>query len=191
MEREILFTGIGGQGVQLASKILALAAMREERHVMSLGTYGGTMRGGNTDSTVVVGDTAIESPPIVSRAWAGVVVHPRYWEPLRTRLRPGSVVAFDAELTGGSLPGGSFEPLCVNASAIAKEIEAPLSIALVLLSAFCAATQLVSLPALAESMADAIPSYRSQHIATNRRAIKAGYASVDSVLVDAWAREAA
>ena len=30
-EREVLWTGIGGQGVQLAAKILALAAIREGR----------------------------------------------------------------------------------------------------------------------------------------------------------------
>ena len=54
IEREILWTGIGGQGVQLAAKILALAATRDGREVMSLGTYGGTMRGGNTDATVVI-----------------------------------------------------------------------------------------------------------------------------------------
>ena len=63
MEREIFLTGIGGQGVQLAARILALAATREGRYVMSLGTYGGTMRGGNTDSTVVVADEPIASPP--------------------------------------------------------------------------------------------------------------------------------
>ena len=51
MEREVLFTGIGGQGVQLAAKVLALAATRDDREVMSLGTYGGTMRGGKTDAT--------------------------------------------------------------------------------------------------------------------------------------------
>ena len=33
MEREILFTGIGGQGVQLAAQVLARAAVLEGRHV--------------------------------------------------------------------------------------------------------------------------------------------------------------
>ena len=64
-EREVLWTGIGGQGGQLAAKILALAAIREGREVMSLGTYGGTMRGGNTAATVVIADGPISSPPMV------------------------------------------------------------------------------------------------------------------------------
>ena len=96
IEREIFLTGIGGQGVQLAARILALAATREGRSVMSLGTYGGTMRGGNTDSTVVVADCPIVSPPVVSRGWSAIVVHPRYWEALRPKLDPGGVLVFDS-----------------------------------------------------------------------------------------------
>jgi len=65
VEREVLLTGIGGQGVQLAATILARAATREGRHVMTLGTYGGCMRGGNTDSSVLVADRPISTPPIV------------------------------------------------------------------------------------------------------------------------------
>ena len=59
MERELLITGIGGQGVQLAAQVLARGATLEGREVMFFGVYGGMMRGGNTDSTVVVGDAPI------------------------------------------------------------------------------------------------------------------------------------
>ena len=55
MERELLITGIGGQGVQLAAQVLARAADARRAEVMYLGLYGGMMRGGNTDSTVVIG----------------------------------------------------------------------------------------------------------------------------------------
>ena len=73
MERELLLTGVGGQGVQLASQVLGRAALAECREVMVLGTYGGTMRGGSTDSCVVAADEPIRTPPIVSRAWAAMV----------------------------------------------------------------------------------------------------------------------
>ena len=72
MERELLITGIGGQGVQLAAQVLARAATLEGREVMYLGLYGGMMRGGNTDSTVVVGDGPIEAPPVVPKAWSAI-----------------------------------------------------------------------------------------------------------------------
>ena len=71
-ERELLITGIGGQGVQLAAQVIAKAATLEGRDVMFFGIYGGMMRGGNTDSTVVVADSPITAPPV---GRSGVVGH--------------------------------------------------------------------------------------------------------------------
>ena len=92
MERELLLTGIGGQGVQLAAQVIAGAATLEGREVMFFGIYGGMMRGGNTDSTVVVADAADH------RAAGGledVVGHrdaPRVLGADRAKLRPDGVV---------------------------------------------------------------------------------------------------
>src|ERR1700744_4820151 len=92
LERELLVTGIGGQGVQLATQVLARALTLEGRYVMSLGTYGGTMRGGNTDASLVFADRPISSPPIVASAWSGLIMHHRFWEGTRARLRPQAVL---------------------------------------------------------------------------------------------------
>src|SRR5665213_2595838 len=92
MERELLITGIGGQGVQLAAQVLARAATLEGREVMYLGLYGGMMRGGNTDSTVVVADAPILAPPVVSRAWSAIAMHDDYWPDVSAKLRPGGLV---------------------------------------------------------------------------------------------------
>ena len=56
-ERELLFTGIGGQGVQLAAQVIARAAIAEGKEVQLFGSYGGMMRGGDTLATLVIGDT--------------------------------------------------------------------------------------------------------------------------------------
>ena len=61
LEHAVLLTGIGGQGVQLAARTLAVAAVKSELEVMVFGDYGGLMRGGNTDATIVIGDDASDS----------------------------------------------------------------------------------------------------------------------------------
>ena len=48
MEREVIITGIGGQGIQLMAKVLAQAANRAGKQVMLFGIYGGMMRGGSS-----------------------------------------------------------------------------------------------------------------------------------------------
>src|SRR5687767_9152295 len=98
MEREVLFTGIGGQGIQLAAQVLARAALAEGREVMLFGSYGGTMRGGPTDSTLVVGDGPVSAPPIVSRAWSAIAMHPGYFPGVAAVLVPGAVVVLNTAL---------------------------------------------------------------------------------------------
>jgi len=189
IEREIMWTGIGGQGVQLAAKILALAATRDGREVMSLGTYGGTMRGGNTDATVVVADGPLVSPPIVSHTWAAVVVHPRFFGPITTKLRDGGIVLADQDLLEDPLGASAAELLMVPATQIARAAEAPKAAALVLLGAFAKATGIVSLASLEAGLGDALPSYRQQTLESNQRALRAGHEALPSETRPAWTRE--
>ena len=92
MEREILLSGMGGQGVQLASKSLATAAIKEGRNALMFGSYGGTMRGGDTDATIVIGTDRLITPPVIDHAWAGIAMHPMGWPGMRAKLRPGGLV---------------------------------------------------------------------------------------------------
>jgi len=191
IEREVLWTGIGGQGVQLAAKILALAATREGREVMSLGTYGGTMRGGNTDATVVIADGAISSPPMVSKAWSALIVHPRYFEPIRPKLRANGVVFVDGDLLEEPLSETPAEVVSISATKLAREADAPKAAALVLLGAFARATGIVSAEALDAALVESLPPYRQQSLEANRRALAAGHAAVAAGTRPAWAPESA
>ena len=56
LQIEVLLTGIGGQGVQLCAKALAMAATAEGRQALLSSHYGGEMRGGPSQASVVVGD---------------------------------------------------------------------------------------------------------------------------------------
>jgi Pyruvate/2-oxoacid:ferredoxin oxidoreductase gamma subunit len=91
-EREIIFTGIGGQGIQLMAKILAETAVHEGRYAMLFGVYMGMMRGGASESTVVVGDQPIDTPPIIPHCWGVVAMHPQGLDETTAKLRPGGLV---------------------------------------------------------------------------------------------------
>lgn len=180
-----MLVGIGGQGVQLAAQLLAQAATREGRQVMSLGTYGGTMRGGNTESVVVVADEPISSPPIVSRVWSALVVHPRFWSPVREKLRADSLVWVDPSRFDEAPPPG-VRLAEVPASEIATGLGVPVAAALVLVAAFCGGTGFVGLDALCDAMADCLPPYRHQHLPKNLDALRAGFHATPADLPAAW-----
>jgi Pyruvate/2-oxoacid:ferredoxin oxidoreductase gamma subunit len=185
MEREVLLTGIGGQGVQLAAQVLARGATVEGRHVLLFGVYGGAMRGMNTDGTVVVGDGPLQSPPLVSHAWAAIAMHDRYWAPVEPKVRDGGLVLVN-DATFETALGDRYRVVRVPASEIAAELGNELGASMVMVGAFTGLTGLVGIDAAVEGMRQSIPSYRTQHVAANEVALRAGFDRVESMSAPAW-----
>src|SRR5437763_16067398 len=144
VERELLLTGIGGQGVQLAAQVIARAAVLEGSDVMLFGVYGGVMRGGNSDATIVVGDGHVQAPPIVSHAWSAVALHPRYWEPLRARLVPEAVVVLNSSLFEEPVDLRNVYDLPVTEVAT-EQLGNPMAVSMVATGAYLALTGLVGI----------------------------------------------
>jgi Pyruvate/2-oxoacid:ferredoxin oxidoreductase gamma subunit len=192
IERELLLTGIGGQGVQLAAQVVARAAVMEGRNVMLFGVYSGVMRGGNSDATVVVSDGPVQAPPIVSHAWSALVLHPRYWEPLRVRLVPGAVVVLNSSLFEEPVDRERWRVVDVAATQVATEdLGNPMAVSMVATGAYVALTGLVELDSAVAAMEDSLPSYRRQHAEGNARALRAGADLVDRLAAPAWPAVAA
>jgi Pyruvate/2-oxoacid:ferredoxin oxidoreductase gamma subunit len=154
---------------------------------MTLGTYGGTMRGGNTDSTIVVADAPIATPPIVSRTWSALAMHHAFWEPLHRKLRPGAVVAVNAPLFEGEIDRQRHRVFDVPATRMATDLGNALAASLVLVGAFSALTGLLELPSLVAAMHDSVPSYRRQYLEINEQALRVGFESVPWNVAPAWA----
>jgi 2-oxoglutarate ferredoxin oxidoreductase subunit gamma len=185
MEREILMSGVGGQGIQLAAKTLAVAAMREGRRVLMFGTYGGAMRGGDTDATVVLGEDSLLTPPVIDEAWAALAMHPAGWARLIAKLRPGGVVLVNTSVFPGEVDY-SGTVLRLPATAMAADAGMPQAGAMVALGAFAAATGAVALETLRVVCEELLPPYRRQFAEANRSAIALGHAAVSGPLCPAW-----
>lgn len=175
-EREVLLTGIGGQGVQLAARVLAEAAILDGKEVQLFASYGGMMRGGNTDAAVVISDHPIDAPPVVARAWAVVAVHPEYLADPLSRLRDDGVLLLNTTIVESStveVPDGVSQ-LDLACSEVALGIGNPMAGALVAVGALSAWSGLVSLESLAAGVDRALPSYRRQHVESSIAALHAG-----------------
>lgn len=73
--RNVLLTGVGGQGTVLAAKVLAQAAQDKGWQVRTAETIGMAQRGGNVVSHVRMGDDGEEVlAPLVARGTADLVV---------------------------------------------------------------------------------------------------------------------
>ena len=179
MQREVVLTGIGGQGVQLAAKTLAMAATAEGRQVMMSSHYGGEMRGGQTEASVVVADGRLRSVPILESTWSAYVMHPRYWPGVAARLRPGGPVVYNSTVgtLDETLDGNpvSAAPHAVPAGDVAADLGSPMGAGFVLLGAYAAVTGMAGLESLVAAMRELVPPYRTQHLALNEAALRAGW----------------
>jgi len=185
-EREVLFTGVGGQGVQIASKVLAMAAVAEGRNVLLLPSYGGSMRGGMTNAALTVGDGELRALPIITSAWSAYVMDPKFWETVQPNLAPGAVVVVNSSLSHFEVdvPGARVYP--VPAMDMAAQLGSPMSAGFLMLGAFAAITGLVGVGSVTGAMRQLVPPYRTQHIEANERAIEAGAAAFPRLGAPAW-----
>lgn len=73
--RNVLLTGVGGQGTVLAAKVLAQAAQDKGWHVRTAETIGMAQRGGNVVSHVRIGDGGEEVfAPLLAHGTADLVI---------------------------------------------------------------------------------------------------------------------
>jgi 2-oxoglutarate ferredoxin oxidoreductase subunit gamma len=186
VERELVLTGIGGQGIQLAAQVLARAAVAEGRSAQMFGSYGGMMRGGNTEATIVLADGAIAAPPTVADTWSAVFMHHDFSEPTRAKLRPGSLVLVNTTVVEAEFDRSEYQVVDVPATDLAVDLGNIMTASMVMLGAYVALTDIVALDAVDRAIAESLPSYRTQHVARNVGAIRAGFAAVPRALAPAW-----
>jgi len=188
MEREIVVTGIGGQGVQLIAKLLAQAAVREGRQVMTFGMFMGTIRGGSSESTVVLADDDIQLPPIVPRVWAVVAMHGAALPALVAKARPGGVLLYNRSLVPEPAGWDGVHRIAVPATEMAKAMGQVLAAGMIALGAFAHATGIVAVDSLQAALGDVLPAHRRKLIDTNVAAITRGaeHAATSDDAVRAW-----
>jgi 2-oxoglutarate ferredoxin oxidoreductase subunit gamma len=174
VEREVILSGTGGQGIQLMGKSLALAATNAGRYAMLAADYGGEMRGGPSQASVVIGDAPLRSLPILPSAGAAVLMHHKFRAFAVERLRPDGLLLLNTSIVppGSVVHSGRLAE--VPATALARELGAPQAACFVMLGAYIAVTGVVTAAGLERAMRQLLPPYRAQHGDANARAIKAG-----------------
>jgi len=174
MEREVILSGIGGQGIQLLSKSLALAATMAGRYAMLAADYGGEMRGGPSQASVVIGDAPLRSLPILPSAGAAVLMHHKFSAFALERLRPDGLLVLNTSIVPAGSVGHPGRVAGFPVTALARDLGAPQSAGFVMLGAYVGLTGVVEPEALEQAMRRLLPPYRAQYGDANARAIEAG-----------------
>ncbi|GLY65473.1 hypothetical protein Atai01_20920 [Amycolatopsis taiwanensis] len=164
--------------MQLIGKTLALAATDAGKHAMLAADYGGEMRGGPSNASVVIGAAPLRALPILPAVDAAIVANHKFSGVVPERLRPGGLLLLNSSIVDATAAGETHRVVEVPATGMATELGAPQAAGFILLGAFAGLTGLVDHDHLVAAMTSLLPPYRRQHAATNAAALKAGAAAV-------------
>jgi Pyruvate/2-oxoacid:ferredoxin oxidoreductase gamma subunit len=174
VEHQLLMTGIGGQGIQLASQVLATAAVLAGHDVQLFGSYEGMMRGGATEATLIVAEEEVQAPPTIHQASAAIVMHHEHAEGVIARVGPGGLLLVNSSVVENPVVGPACTVLALPATDMAVEVGHAMTASIVMAGAFAGVTGLVGLALLEEAVAQCLPPYRRAHVPLNVAALSAG-----------------
>jgi 2-oxoglutarate ferredoxin oxidoreductase subunit gamma len=171
--RQVLFCGLGGQGVVLAGRLLGAAGFADGLKVSGTSSYGAAARGGECRSEVVLSAAPIGFPFVTNADVLVALSQSAYTRYLAWTKDPDGVVFYDpADVQPAD--GASRKHVAVPAVETAERVlGSRLGANIVMLAAVNAAAGLVSPEALAAVVAERSPArFRKQ----NLTALEAGAA---------------
>ncbi|MFA4843129.1 MAG: 2-oxoacid:acceptor oxidoreductase family protein [Candidatus Omnitrophota bacterium] len=170
MTEKIIIAGSGGQGVMLLGKVLAEAAMRENKYVTWLPSYGAEVRGGTAYCMVVVSDKDIGSP-YVDKADALIVMNNPSLVRFRARLKNKGLLIINTSLADSSVRQALKHPF----SGLAVKIGNVKVANMIILGFYLAQRKTVSLTTVLKVIEEIAPADKKELVAINQRALNEGY----------------
>jgi 2-oxoglutarate ferredoxin oxidoreductase subunit gamma len=184
MTSDVLMAGFGGQGMLLAGKILAQAAMDVGLEVSWLPSYGPEMRGGTANVIVRISSAPIGSP-LISRPHGLLVMNLPSLEKFAPNVQPGGVIVVNSSLVSRDPQRDDCTVVKVDARKLAVEASADRAANFVMLGAYVAATGVVPAENVAQAIADEFTGRKEKFVPGNRAAFLAGLAEGRKVEVPA------
>jgi 2-oxoglutarate ferredoxin oxidoreductase subunit gamma len=146
---EVTIVGLGGQGALIIGRLLAEAGTSKYRHVTYLPNYGATMRGGDTECTVIFSTKEISSPATLE-PWAAIVMGSASVAEFEKRIRPGGMMMMDS--TANKIERDDVKAIYIPAKGTAAELGNTRVANFVFLGAYVELTQAIPWEALEKQL---------------------------------------
>ena len=156
LKREILITGLGGQGIILAGQVLGMAAcLRDHLESTLTQSYGPEARGGACSAQVIISDRLIHYPYVRS-ADILVCMSQTGYDKYCPLLKNGGILIIDQDMVRSAESAGrGIFP--IPATRIAEELGRKMMANIVMLGFVTAITGAVSLDGMLASVAQSVP----------------------------------
>ena len=173
MKEEIIIAGFGGQGVLSMGKILAYAALVEDKEVTWMPSYGPEQRGGTANVTVIVSDNKISSP-ILSMYDTAVILNQPSLEKFEQRIKPGGTLIYDGYGISNPPTRKDIHVYRIDAMDEANERKMAKTFNMIVLGGLLKIRPIVSIESVVKALRKTLPERHHHLIPMNEEAIHIG-----------------
>lgn len=180
MLEKVILAGFGGQGMMLAGRLLAQAAMLDGKYITFFPSYGTEVRGGTAHYHLIVSTEEIYSPVVEIADSLLIMNQPSYLK-FKDRLKSGGALFLNSSMVEpphlNPLPNGERNDLTIfniPATEIASELGNVLVSNMVMMGAYNAVKKLVPAEKLLDYLQGMLVGKKASLFEINKLAIKHG-----------------
>lgn len=184
-ERQVLFTGFGGQGIIMAGDILGKAAtLYDSKHATMTQNYGPEARGGSCSSQVIISTEEILFPYIEEPEILVCMSQEGYSKNIKS-LRPDGILIWETDLVRAQ-KGGFRTAYNIPATRFAEELGGKMMANIVMLGFVAAVTDVVETESLRRAVLESVPPATREN---NSKAFDRGYEYGEAILKGRFKQE--
>ncbi len=173
MQKGVVITGFGGQGVMLAGEILAEAGKDEGKFVTFLPSYGPEMRGGTANCHVIVSDEEIASP-IIDRPEAAIILNLPSLDKYEPLMKEDGVMILNKTLIPKEVTRTDIRVLQIDAHDVARKLGSEKVVNMILLGAYVELEKPVSLESIKKALEKFLTGRKKELLEVNVKAVEEG-----------------
>lgn len=173
MTYETIMAGFGGQGLLFSGKVLAHAALIENKELSWLPSYGPEMRGGTCNCSVIVSDDPVGSP-IISHPNILMVMNEPSLDKFEDTVAPGGTIFVDSSLISRKVRRTDVEVVYIPATQMATEMQATSLANMIILGAIVQKLQCVKPETITEALKETISARKASLLDLNLKAVAQG-----------------
>lgn len=159
--------------------VLAVAGMREDKHVTFLPAYGAEVRGGTANCTVVVSDKEIASPVASSPEFVVAMNYPSMVK-YRNMVKTGGSMFLNSDLILETPQRSDVRVVLVPANSLAHDMGNDRSLNMIMLGAVVEVTGIVAATSLGDAVDTVLQGKKQSLIDMNKQALLRGAQYISS-----------
>ena len=179
--QEIIIAGFGGQGVLSMGQIISYSAMKENKEVSWMPSYGPEMRGGTANCIVIVSDTKVSSP-IVTTFDSAIILNQPSLDKFAEAVKPGGFMLCEQSTIITPCTRNDIEIVTIAAMEEAVKMGKKQIANMILLGAFLSRRPIVTIENVIKALKEVLPERHHHLLPLNEEALKRGKQLVEEQL---------